>query len=513
MPQAAPIARTALSLIDPRSGLDATALRDAPARLAALAARVHEELALLDYPVMSWVKPRTGPDGEHVFDVVIVGAGQGGLATAFGLRREHVDNVVVLDRAAPGREGPWRTYARMLTFRSPKHVTGPDLGIPSLTPQAYYRARFGDAAWERLGKYPREIWQDYLDWYRLTLDLPVRHLTELVGIVPEGDFLRLHTRGTAHGTPGSLLARKIVLATGIEGNGDWKLPDLDLSGLPPERYAHTNWVFDEAAHRGERIAVLGGGASAFDTAAALLEAGAAQVVQYVRRPEIPNVNPARWMEKAGFLRHFADMDEVARWRWMRLLFLRSGPPTQDGINRCAAFANYRLRTGCTWEHARMAGDAVELHDSVGGVQTFDFLVLGTGYSIDVRQRPELAAFAEHIALWSDRFTPPPNEDNPVVAAFPYLNEDLSFQEKTPGAAPWLAHIHNFTYSATASVGYSGASLTGMKYGIQRLLCGITKHLWLEEAAPALATIQEYNDIDLDVTPLDPHAALRPVRAS
>jgi cation diffusion facilitator CzcD-associated flavoprotein CzcO len=506
-------ARTALSLIDPRAGLDAPDLPDAPARLAALAERVRADLALLDYPILPWVQPRTSPSGEHVFDVLIVGAGQGGLATAFGLRRERVDNVLVVDRAAPGREGPWKTYARMLTFRSPKHVTGPDLGVPSLTPQAYYRARFGDAAWERLGKYPREIWQEYLDWYRITLDLPVRHHTEVVRIEPEVDFLRVYTKDMPTGARKSLLARKLVLATGIEGNGDWRLPDLDLSGLPPERYAHTNWAFDAAAHRGHRIAVLGAGASAFDTAAALLEAGAAHVTQFVRRPDIPTVNPARWMEKAGFLRHFAEMDDLARWRWMRLLFLRSGPPTQDGINRCAAFANYRLRTATTWREARMLADQVEITASDGTTARFDFLVLGTGYVIDVRRRPELAAFADRIALWQDRFEAPQGEENPVVAAFPYLKPDLSFQEKQSGTAPFLANIHNFTYSATASVGYSGASLTGMKYGIQRLLNGLTSYLWLQDAPAALEAVRAYRDIDLDVTPLDPHAGLRAVRAS
>jgi cation diffusion facilitator CzcD-associated flavoprotein CzcO len=508
------IVRTELSLLDPNAGLSATALRDAARRLDALVERVREDLALLDYPLMSWVKPRHSASGEHVYDVVIVGAGQGGLATAFGLRRERVDNVLVLDRAAPGREGPWRSYARMLTFRSPKHVTGPDLGVPSLTPQAYYRARFGAEAWDALGKYPREVWQDYLDWYRTTLDLPVRHRTEVTRIDPEGEFLRVHTRPVERdGDNESFLARKIVLATGIEGNGDWRLPDLDLASLPRDRYVHTNWTFDEAQYRGKRCAVLGAGASAFDTAAALLEAGAAEIVQFVRRSEIPNVNPARWMEKSGFLRHFADMDDLARWRWMRILFLRSGPPTQDGINRCAAFSNYRLRTGVTWQSVRMADEAVELHATDGSVGLYDLLVLGTGYVVDVRKRPELASFADHIALWEDRFTPPADEENPVVSAFPYLNPDLSFQEKHPGAAPFLAHIHNFTYSATASVGYSGASLTGMKYGIQRLLAGITRHLWLEDAPASLATVQAYRDVDLDTTPLLPHSTLRAVSAA
>lgn len=509
--------RTALSFLDPRAGLDIPDHSDAGPRLQALAERVRTELALLDYPLLDWVTPLTGPGGEHVWDVLIIGAGQGGLALSFGLRRERVSNVMVLDRATPGREGPWKTYARMLTFRSPKHVTGPDLGVPSLTPQAYYRARFGDAAWDALGKYPREAWQEYLDWYRIELDLPVMHETTVTRIEPletdtaNGSLLRVHVQG--RDGPASLLARKVVLATGIEGNGDWRLPNLDLHGLPPERFVHTNWAFDVSAHKGKRIAVLGAGASAFDTAAALLEAGAAGVTQFVRRMEIPNVNPARWMEKAGFLRHFAEMDDLARWRWMRILFLRSGPPTQDGVNRCAAFGNYRLLRGTTWSAASMDGEDVVLTASDGTVGRYDLLVLGTGYTIDVRLRPELAAFADRIALWQDRFTPPADEENPVVALFPYLNPDLSFQEREPGTAPFLANIHNFTYSATASVGYSGASLTGMKYGIQRLISGLVRDLWLAEAPAALATVQAYEDIDLDLSPLYPHAARQAVRAS
>ena len=420
-PAAVPAGRTALSLLDPRAGLNVPDHADAASRLAALAERVGVELALLDYPLLDWVTPRVGPAGEHVWDVLIIGAGQGGLALTFGLRRERVGNILALDRAGPGREGPWKTYARMLTFRSPKHVTGPDLGVPSLTPQAYYRARFGDAAWDALGKYPREAWQDYLDWYRTVLDLPVRHGTtatriEPLAMAPEDGLLRVHVQDGDG--PATMLARKVVLATGIEGNGDWRLPDLDLRCLPPERFAHTNWAFDVAAHRGQRVAVLGAGASAFDTAAALLEAGAASVTQFVRRTEIPNVNPARWMEKAGFLGHFAEMDDLARWRWMRILFLRSGPPTQDGVNRCAAFGNYRLRKGTTWSAVAMDGDDVRLAASDGSTGRYDFLVLGTGYTTDVRLRPELAGFSEHIALWQDRFTPPPGEENPVVALFP-----------------------------------------------------------------------------------------------
>ena len=53
----------------------------------------------------------------HCYDVVIVGAGQSGLATAYGLIREHVKNVVVVDRQPAGCEARGKTYARMITLR------------------------------------------------------------------------------------------------------------------------------------------------------------------------------------------------------------------------------------------------------------------------------------------------------------------------------------------------------------------------------------------------------------
>jgi len=40
-------------------------------------------------------------------------------------------------RAPEGREGVWVTFARMPTLRSPKDQTGPDLGLPSLTFEAW----------------------------------------------------------------------------------------------------------------------------------------------------------------------------------------------------------------------------------------------------------------------------------------------------------------------------------------------------------------------------------------
>ena len=76
-----------------------------------------------------WMARRAGT----THDVVIVGAGQAGLAIGFALQREGIDRVVLLDARPAGQEGPWRDVARMETLRSPKDLVGPEQGIAELT--------------------------------------------------------------------------------------------------------------------------------------------------------------------------------------------------------------------------------------------------------------------------------------------------------------------------------------------------------------------------------------------
>src|SRR5436305_1414574 len=78
-----------------------------------------------------------------------------------------------------------------------------------------------------------------------------------------------------------LLARKIVLATGMEGAGRWYTPPL-LHELPKPYWAHASEAIDFAALRGRHVAVLGGAATAMDNAAAALDHGASAVEQYCR---------------------------------------------------------------------------------------------------------------------------------------------------------------------------------------------------------------------------------------
>jgi len=81
--------------------------------LIALEAQVRDDLAKTSHPNATWLEPVPGPDGKPALDVLIVGAGQSGVTTAFGLMRSQVTNILTLDKVEAGQEGPWLSYARM----------------------------------------------------------------------------------------------------------------------------------------------------------------------------------------------------------------------------------------------------------------------------------------------------------------------------------------------------------------------------------------------------------------
>lgn len=131
--------------------------------ITALEARVRRDIEMTAHPRMDWMTPRSY-QGKPALDVLIVGAGQSGLCIAFALMRDRVRNVLAVDRAPEGREGIWDGFARMPTLRSPKDQTGPDLGIPSLTFEAWYDTVTGAGSFAGLSLIPSEAWHDYLQW-------------------------------------------------------------------------------------------------------------------------------------------------------------------------------------------------------------------------------------------------------------------------------------------------------------------------------------------------------------
>ncbi|PZR46584.1 MAG: FAD-dependent oxidoreductase, partial [Stutzerimonas stutzeri] len=136
--------------------------------LDALETQLAQDLEFLELPSRPWV-PERSEGGAPVRDVVVIGAGMCGLAATAKLVLSGITNVVAYDAAPAGREGPWVTFARMETLRSPKTLHGPSLGLPRLTFRAWFTAQWGAGVWDALDKIPKDQWMDYLVWYRKVL--------------------------------------------------------------------------------------------------------------------------------------------------------------------------------------------------------------------------------------------------------------------------------------------------------------------------------------------------------
>jgi cation diffusion facilitator CzcD-associated flavoprotein CzcO len=455
--------------------------------LADLERQVARDLACLDYGKPDWARPRSDAGG-HVHDVVIVGGGQSGLGATFGLLRERVSNILVIDENPAGYEGPWDTYARMMTLRTPKELTSIDLGVPSLTFRAFWEAQHGADAWDGLGKIGRGDWMDYLRWYRRVLALPVRNETKLTLVEPlDGGLFRLHL---ADQEP--LLTRKVVLATGIQGGGEWHVPPEIAAKLPPGRYAHTAQPIDYAALAGKRIAILGAGASSFDNAQAALTLGVAEAHVFVRRSALPQVNPIRFMERSGLIPRFAALDDDTKYAMMRSFFTRNQPPTNDTFARAAAFPGFRLHLGAPWLDVAETAQGVAV-TTPQGTQLFDFLVLSTGLVTDPGLRPELRLVADRIARWSDRHAADPATAKPVIDAHPYLGAGFQLLPRTAADAAALHGLFAFNYSALISLGLSASALSGLKYAIPRLVSGVADQLFLDDRDAIVADYLAYSE--------------------
>ncbi len=461
--------------------------------LTRLTARAREDLLRISHPRQRWLEPRIGPDGKPALDVLIVGGGQSGVAIASALMRAQVDNILVVDRASSGQEGPWSTYARMPTLRSPKHYSGPDLDLPSLGYQAWHEARHGVADWQALTLIRRQDWAAYLRWVRDTVGVPVRHETAAVDIAATGCGLL-----TVAFQDGSVrFTRKVVLATGQDGAGLWWMPDF-VARLPERFRAHAADPIDFDLLRGKHVALLGAGASALDNAAMALEAGATEVALFCRRPEPQVVQPYRWLTFAGFLRHVSDLDDAWRWRFMsHILGMREGFPQQT-FDRCARQPGFRLLTGAPWTGARVAGNRV-LIDIPSGSHTADFLICGTGVEMDFARRPELARMAGNIARWADRYDPPANERDERLARFPYLAADFSLLPRQPGLTDWMSDVHMFNIASTMSFGPSGSSINAMTTAVPKLVSGLTRGLFKADLQRHWRSLQAYDEPQAVVT--------------
>ena len=467
--------------------------------------RVKADLSYIGFSNQSWVAPTTHPEG-HVYDVIIVGGGQSGLSTAFALLRERISNVLILDENPAGYEGPWITYARMFTLRTPKHLPSIDLGVPSLTFQAWWRAQYGEKGWETLDKVPRHEWMNYLKWYRDVLNLPVRNDVKLDVIEPIQDQLhRLHVVDA--GEQKKYIARKVVLATGIQGGGEWHVPDF-IKHLPKSLYAHTSEAIDFDLLKDKKIGILGGGASAFDNANYALENGVKEAHVFVRRKQLPRINPIRQLEHSGLIERYHVLTDQEKYTAMSHFFKFNQPPTNDTFLRASAWKGFQMHLDSPWLEVKESKNGVTVVTPHAQFE-FDYLIISTGLISDPTLRPELRYVNQYITRWSDVFTPEAEIANPLVDVHPYLTPEFTFTPNCEEGKAALRGIFSFNYSALISCGVSASALSGIRFAIPKLVKGIADELFTEDKQSIIQGYLQY-DVEEFVADLPQAKSVEPV---
>ena len=433
-------------------------------------------------------------------DVVVVGGGQSGLAIGFALRRAGIGRVSVVDAAPPDGKGVWTTTARMHTLRTPKAWPEPEFGHPELSFRAWYEDRHGEAAYEALGRIPRLDWAAYLDWVEDTLQVPVRHHTRLVDVVPADDRLTLVLEVTGPGGTHTVeeTTRKLVLANGVEGTGGPALPAA-FAGLPDALVAHTSDAIDFAALAGRSVAVVGAGASAFDAAGVALEAGA-EVHLFTRRPELIIQGPAGFgPPNLGARNNYHLRPDADRWRQKVTIGRNGRSATLASLERALAHPDFHVHLSAPWHSARAAEGRL-LVEAPDGTHTFDLAIAGTGFQYDPHTRPELGRIAAEIALWRDRYEPPADLLDDDLGAYPYLGPGFELLEKAPGRAPWLGRIHVFSAAASMSFGYPVGDVQSLAPLVPPLVGAIGRDLFFEDQtlpappSPAPGAPQSFRDV-------------------
>ncbi|WP_443068831.1 NAD(P)-binding domain-containing protein [Streptomyces sp. NBC_01361] len=206
----------------------------------------------------------------HEVDVVVVGAGQAGLSSAYHLRRagfEPERDFVVLDHS-PRPGGAWQfrwpslTYGRVHGMHSlpGMELTGADPARPS-----------------------SEVIAAYFASYEETFDLRVRRPVD-VRAVREGEGGRLLVETSA----GTWSTRALINATGTWDRPFW--PRYPGQETFRGRQLHTAIYPGPEAFRGQRVIVVGGGASGTQH---LMEIApyAAATTWVTRRPPVFNEGP------------------------------------------------------------------------------------------------------------------------------------------------------------------------------------------------------------------------------
>ena len=324
-------------------------------------------------------------------DVAIVGAGPYGLSAAAHLRAANGLDVRVFGEPMSFWE---RHMPKGMLLRSP--LAGSHLSDPSrsLTLQAYELASRNQIT----SPLPLHRFTDYGRWFQSQVvpDLDTRKV-DRVEKNGSGFYLALEDGETWK-------VRRVVVAAGIM---PFAWHPLEFRKLPFGLASHACMHRDLSQFAGKRIAVIGAGQSALESAALLHEMGA-EVEVLARSPFIRWLWRKKWFHtfkpvarllyappdvgQAG-LSHLVARPNLFRRMprtWQDHLGKRAIRPAGAGwLNpRCEPI---RIQTGAEVVSAAPRGNQVELRLNGASDRRVDHVLLATGYRVDIARYPFLAA--------------------------------------------------------------------------------------------------------------------------
>ena len=339
--------------------------------------------------------------------VAVIGAGPHGLAAVAHLRSAGIPTIAFGKTLEFWRE----TMPAGMLLRSPRRASSISSPGDGLSLDHWGQDRHCEIA-ENL---PLEHFVDYGDWYAQRavgdLDTRVVHAVER----RNGHF-QLELSGGD-----SVVAARVVVAAGLRPFS--KIPSL-FQGLPESLVSHASECAPMDSFAGKSVAVIGGGQSALEGAALLLESGASPVEVIARAQAIYWLNhgwlgvedrellpppaakgqggPPSWRARHGLYWHGAPTDVGGRFTsWVGAApdlirhfprRLRT-PLTYHCIRPAGAqwlpdrLRGAKLTLGRSVVGANAEGERLRLRLDDGSERLVDHVLLGTGYDIDVRSYP------------------------------------------------------------------------------------------------------------------------------
>ncbi len=322
--------------------------------------------------------------------IAIIGAGPYGLAASAHLRAANLDVHVfggVMDfwqRHMP--KGMW-----LRSSWDASHISDPTRSLTLDRYQAQHAIQLPTPV-------PLDCFVAYGQWFqRQAVPKVDARRVNRVELAPPGFRLLLADGEAFH-------VERLVVAAGI-GTFAYRPPEFD--GLPPSLSSHSSEQSDLGRFVGQRVAVVGGGQSALESAALLRENGAdAEVL--VRAPLVRWIGRDKWLRNQprairNLLYPPTDVGPpvlnqiVARPG----LFRRLPRKLQERIARRSIrpaahdwvrhrLAQVPITVGRVIRSTRLAGERLHLTLDDGSTRTVDHVLLATGYRVDLGRYAFLA---------------------------------------------------------------------------------------------------------------------------